>query len=277
MLEIRKQLEDTLPIIRKKYRDTPIFGMILGTGLGEVARSIDIEIEIPYEKIPHFAQSTVECHAGKLLLGRLAGVPVMAMQGRFHYYEGWTMKQITYPVRVMKAMGAKGLIVSNAGGALNPQFRPGDIMLMTDHINMIADNPLIGVNDPELGVRFPDMFDCYTRQLRDIVEKTALEQSMRLVQGVYVALAGPNLETAAEYRFLRTIGADVVGMSTVPEAIVAVHSGMKILGFSIITDMCLPDSLEPTSLEKILATAATADEKTAKIITTVMPKIAEVI
>ena len=277
MLEIQKQLDETIPVIRKYYSGTPKIGIILGTGLGQVAKAIKAEAEIPYSKIPHFAVSTVESHAGKLLFGTLSGVPVMAMQGRFHYYEGWTMKQITYPVRVMKALGAKILLVSNAAGGLNPLFRPGDIMLITDHINLIGDNPLIGKNDDELGPRFPDMFDCYSKFLRDIAEKTALELGIRLVQGVYVPVAGPNLETAAEYRFLRVIGGDAVGMSTAPEVIVAVHSGMKILGFSVITDMCLPDSLEPATLEKILATADMADEKMATLVSAVIPKIAELV
>ncbi len=277
MLEIRKQLSETIPVIREHYKGEPVVGIILGTGLGAVAKEIDVEVEIPYEKLPHFAVSTVESHAGKLIFGTLSGVPVVAMQGRFHYYEGWTMKQITYPVRVMRALGAKVLIVSNAAGGLNPLFRPGDIMLITDHINLIGDNPLIGKNDDELGPRFPDMSDAYTKELRDIAEQTALELGIRLVQGVYVPVAGPNLETPAEYRFLRLIGGDAVGMSTAPEVIVAVHSGMKVLGFSVITDMCLPDALKPVTLEEILAVAATADEKMARLVKAVVPKIAKVV
>ena len=275
MLEIRKQLEETIPVIRKYYAGTPKIGIILGTGLGKVAESIDVEKEIPYEKIPHFAVSTVESHAGKLIFGKLAGVPVMAMQVRFHYYEGWSMKQITYPVRVMKALGVDILLVSNAAGALNPLFRPGDIMLITDHINLIGDNPLIGKNDDTLGPRFPDMSNAYTKELRKIAEETALELGIRLVQGVYVPVSGPNLETPAEYRFLRTIGGDAVGMSTAPEVIVAVHSSMKVLGFSIITDMCLPDSLKPVTLEEILATASSADAKMATLVKAIIPKIAD--
>ncbi|MCD6532131.1 purine-nucleoside phosphorylase [bacterium] len=277
MLEIRKQLEETIPVIRQYYQGTPTIGIILGTGLGEVAKAIEVEAEVPYEKLPHFAVSTVESHAGKLLFGTLSGVPVMAMQGRFHYYEGWTMKQITYPVRVMKALGAKVLLVSNAAGALNPLFRPGDIMLITDHINLIGDNPLIGPNDDSLGPRFPDMSDAYTKELRLLAEETALELGIRLVQGVYVPVAGPNLETPAEYRFLRIIGGDAVGMSTAPEVIVAVHSGMKVIGFSVITDMCLPDALKPVTLEEILATAATADEKMARLVKALVPKIAKAV
>ena len=277
MLEIRKQLEETIPVIRQYYQGTPTIGIILGTGLGKVAEAIEVEAEIPYEKLPHFAVSTVESHAGKLLFGTLSGVPVMAMQGRFHYYEGWTMKQITYPVRVMKALGAKVLLVSNAAGALNPLFRPGDIMLITDHINLIGDNPLIGPNDDSLGPRFPDMSDAYTKELRLLAEETALQLGIRLVQGVYVPMAGPNLETPAEYRFLRIIGGDAVGMSTAPEVIVAVHSGMKVIGFSVITDMCLPDALKPVTLEEILATAATADEKMARLVKALVPKIAKAV
>ncbi len=277
MLEIRKQLEETIPVIRQYYQGTPTIGIILGTGLGKVAEAIEVEVEIPYEKLPHFAVSTVESHAGKLLFGTLSGVPVMAMQGRFHYYEGWTMKQITYPVRVMKALGAKVLLVSNAAGALNPLFRPGDIMLITDHINLIGDNPLIGPNDDSLGPRFPDMSDAYTKELRLLAEETALQLGIRLVQGVYVPMAGPNLETPAEYRFLRLIGGDAVGMSTAPEVIVAVHSGMKVIGFSVITDMCLPDALKPVTLEEILATAATADEKMARLVKALVPKIAKAV
>ncbi|RKZ26150.1 purine-nucleoside phosphorylase [bacterium] len=275
MLEIRKQLDETIPLIRKYYRGTPKIGIILGTGLGKVVESIDVETEIHYEKIPHFAVSTVESHAGKLIFGTLASVPVMAMQGRFHYYEGWTMKQITYPVRVMKALGINILLVSNAAGALNPLFRPGDIMLITDHINLIGDNPLIGRNDDTLGPRFPDMSDAYTKEFRNIAEKTALEIGIRLVQGVYVPVSGPNLETPAEYRYLRTIGGDAVGMSTAPEVIVAVHSGMKTLGFSIITDMCLPDAIEPVTLAEILSTAATADMKMATLVKAILPKIVD--
>ncbi len=277
MLQIRSQLEETIPAIRQRYAGQPVFGIILGTGLGAVAKAIEVEAEIPYGELPHFARSTVESHAGKMLFGKLAGVPVMAMQGRFHYYEGWTMKQITYPVRVMKAMGVKALLVSNAAGNLNPKFRRGDIMLITDHINMIGDNPLIGANDNELGVRFPDMFDCYTTALRNVVEQTALELSMRLAQGVYVALAGPNLETAAEYRFLREVGADAVGMSTVPEVIVAVHAGLKVVGFSILTDMCIADALQPTTLGEILETAHNTDARMAKLVSAAMPKLAQVV
>ncbi|MCD6125026.1 purine-nucleoside phosphorylase [bacterium] len=277
MLEIRKQLSETLPVIRRHYDGKPMIAIILGTGLGEVAKCIKVDVAIPYYELPHFVVPTLEFHRGRLIFGKISDVPIVAMQGRFHKYEGWSMKEITYPVRVMKALGAKVLIVSNASGGMNPLFRLGDIMLITDHINLLFDNPLIGPNDDELGPRYPDMYDAYCKKLRDLAEQTALELGIRLVQGVYVAVTGPNLETAAEYRFLRIIGADAVGMSTVPEVIVARHSGMKVLGFSIITDMGIPDALEPISIESILKVAKKADKKMAKLMTALIPKIAKVI
>jgi len=277
MLEIRKQLSETLPVIRRHYDGKPMIAIILGTGLGEVAKCIKVDVAIPYYELPHFVVPTLEFHRGRLIFGKISDVPIVAMQGRFHKYEGWSMKEITYPVRVMKALGAKVLIVSNASGGMNPLFRLGDIMLITDHINLLFDNPLIGPNDDELGPRYPDMYDAYCKKLRDLAEQTALELGIRLVQGVYVAVTGPNLETAAEYRFLRIIGADAVGMSTVPEVIVARHSGMKVLGFSIITDMGIPDALEPISIESILKVAKKADKKMAKLMSALIPKIAKVI
>ena len=277
MLEIRKQLSETLPVIRRHYDGKPMIAIILGTGLGEVAKCIKVDVAIPCYELPHFVVPTLEFHRGRLIFGKISDVPIVAMQGRFHKYEGWSMKEITYPVRVMKALGAKVLIVSNASGGMNPLFRLGDIMLITDHINLLFDNPLIGPNDDELGPRYPDMYDAYCKKLRDLAEQTALELGIRLVQGVYVAVTGPNLETAAEYRFLRIIGADAVGMSTVPEVIVARHSGMKVLGFSIITDMGIPDALEPISIESILKVAKKADKKMAKLMTALIPKIAKVI
>jgi len=273
MLEIRKQLEETIPFLKDKTSIKPLAGLILGTGMGKVAEVIDPEIVIPYQEIPHFATSTVESHDGKLIFGTLNGVPVMAMKGRFHYYEGYDMQTITYPVRCMKAMGVETMLVSNAAGGLNPLFKPGDIMMIVDHINLMGDNPLRGVNDDQLGIRFPDMSKAYHPEYRDIVEKVALKIDQRLMQGVFVGLMGPNLETAAEYRFLRGIGADTVGMSTVPEVIVAIHSGLKVVGFSIVTDMCLPDALEPATMEKILAVADSADSKMAKLVSEVLPEL----
>jgi len=247
--------------------------MILGTGLGQLAEEMDIKTEISYDEIPHFPVSTVESHAGKLLFGSLGGKEIVAMQGRFHYYEGYTMQQIVFPVRVLKENGASTLIVSNACGGLNPNYRRGDIMLIRDHINMFGDNPLIGPNDPELGPRFPDMSEPYTERLLDIAENVALEESIKMQQGVYLALTGPMLETKAEYRFLRQIGADVVGMSTIPEVISAVHMGMEVLGVSVITDECFPDALEAVSIEDVIEAATMAEPKMTRVIIRVLEKL----
>jgi len=255
------QIQQAAGAIRAKWLKTPRVGIILGTGLGALAQDIAADISIPYEDIPHFPQSTVESHAGRLVCGSLGGKAVAAMEGRFHFYEGYTLQQVTFPVRVMKALGCDTLIVSNACGGLNPQYAKGDIMVIEDHINLLGDNPLIGPNDDRLGDRFPDMSHAYDRDLLKLAKTIAMEEHISVQQGVYVAVPGPNLETRAEYRFLRTIGADVVGMSTVPEVIVAVHSKMRSLGFSAVTDMCLPDALEPVSLSQILAVAADAEKK----------------
>ena len=219
-----------------------------------------------YNEIPHFPISTVESHAGRLILGRLEGKSIVAMQGRFHFYEGYSAREIAFPVRVMKELGASTLIVSNAAGGLNPQYRAGDVMLIEDHINLLGANPLIGPNDNRLGDRFPDMSEPYSKELIKLAREVALKNAIPTQLGVYVSVPGPNLETRAEYRFLRTIGADAVGMSTVPEVIVAVHSGMRVLGISVITDMGLPDALEPASLERILKNAGEAEPKMNAII-----------
>jgi purine-nucleoside phosphorylase len=218
-------------------------------------------VKIPYESIPHFARSAAPGHAGQLVCGLLEGVPVVILEGRMHAYEGYPLAQITFPVRVIKRLGGDLLVVTNAGGGLNPLFRSGDVMVIDDHINLLGDNPLIGINDDRLGPRFPDMSAPYTPTLVDAALATARRENFVAHRGVYVAVTGPNLETRAEYRFLRTIGADVVGMSTVPEVIVAVHSGMQVLGFSVVTDMCLPDALEVATVESILATARSAEPK----------------
>lgn len=254
-----RQIEGTVEAIRKRTSVTPEVALILGTGLGGLADRIEIEAEIPYAELPGFAVPTVESHHGRLLLGRLGGRPVVAMQGRFHLYEGYDAGTITYPVRVMRGLGASTLIVSNVSGGMNPLWAPGELVLITDHINLLGANPLIGRNWDELGPRFPDMSAAYDPGLQELALQVALDRGIRLNRGVYVAVSGPNLETRAEYRMLRAIGADVVGMSTVPEVIVAVHGGMRVLGVSIITDACLPDALEPASLEKILAAAASAE------------------
>ncbi|EQB62523.1 MAG: Purine nucleoside phosphorylase [candidate division Zixibacteria bacterium RBG-1] len=270
---LKQQITEAVNFIRTKTKLEPRIGIILGTGLGSLASGIKLETTVGYETIPHFPVSTVESHAGKLLFGDLSGNKVVAMQGRFHYYEGYSMQQVTFPVRVMKALGIKILIVSNACGGLNPQFKSGDLMLITDHINLQGDNPLIGPNDETLGPRFPDMYNCYDKELVQLAENVALNLGMKLNRGVYVSVSGPNLETAAEYRFLRTIGADVVGMSTVPEVIVARHQGTKVLGFSIITDMGLPDALKPTSLEEIIACANKSEPLLRQLISEVVEKI----
>ena len=259
MLELYGQIEAAVAAIKAKWDKTPRAGIILGTGLGGLVDEIEEEASLDYEEIPNFPRSTAISHRGRLVCGTLSGMPVMAMEGRFHMYEGYSLKQITLPVRVMKALGAELLVVSNACGGLNPYFRNGDIVVIEDHINLMGDNPLIGINDDRLGPRFPDMCEPYDRKLIDKALEIARREDIVAHKGVFVAVAGPNLETRAEYRFLRTIGADVVGMSTVPEVIVAVHCGMRVVGFSIVTDMCLPDALEPADVSKIIATANAAE------------------
>ncbi len=259
--ELRTLMDDAFRYIRTKTNATPSVGIILGTGLGGLVQEIHKDTVIDYSEIPHFPVSTVESHKGKLIFGSLAGKQVVAMQGRFHFYEGYTMKQITFPVRVMKLLGVQTLLISNAAGALHPQFRRGDIMLMTDHINLLGDNPLIGPNDESLGPRFPDMSEPYSKELLASAEAIARDLSISVQKGVYVAMPGPNLETRSEYRFLRTVGADAVGMSTVPEDIVAIHMGMRVFGVSIITDECFPDTLRPVTLEEVIAIANKAEPK----------------
>ncbi|MBX6332701.1 MAG: purine-nucleoside phosphorylase [Gemmatimonadaceae bacterium] len=259
--------------VRDVYAGTPRVAIILGTGLGALARDIQVEHVIPYTDIPGFPLSTVESHAGRLLCGTLAGTPVVAMQGRLHLYEGYSAQQVTFPVRVMRALGAGTLVVSNACGGMNPLWNPGELMLIADHINLLGANPLVGPNDDRLGPRFPDMSAPYDAELRALAREVAAEQRIVLREGVYVAVLGPNLETRAEYRFLRAIGADVVGMSTVPEVIVAVHGGMRVLGLSIITDRCLPDALEPATLEQIVAVASAAEPKLAAVVRGVVERL----
>jgi len=261
MKELRKQINEALDFIRTKTSTIPEIGIVLGTGLGDLANEIDKEVEISYQDIPHFPISTVESHAGKLIVGEISGRSVVAMQGRFHYYEGYTMKQITFPIRVMKFLGIRNLLISNAAGGMNPLFRKGDLMIITDHINLLGDNPLIGPNDDELGPRFPDMSEPYSERLIELAENIALEEKIKVQKGVYVAVAGPNLETRAEYRFLRGIGADAVGMSTVPEVIVARHMNLEVFAVSVITDECFPDALKPVDVAEIIRTANEAQPK----------------
>ncbi len=266
MLDLFDQIEAAVDCIRASWDKSPRVGIILGTGLGNFASDIEVEALLDYESIPHFPRSTAASHRGRLVCGQLAGLPIMAMEGRFHHYEGYPLKQITLPVRVMKAMGAELLIVTQATGGMNPHFSLGDVMVIDDHINLMSGNPLVGINDDRLGPRFPDMSEPYDRQLIEVGLEIARKENFVAHQGVVVAVTGPNLETRAEYRFLRMIGADVVGMSTVPEVIVAAHCGLRVFGLAVITDMCLPDQLERADVEKIIATAESAEPKLRKLI-----------
>jgi len=266
-------VERAASTVRARFSQRPDVGIILGTGLGRLGAEIDVVATIDYGDIPGFPLSTVESHEGRLLCGRLGGKTVVAMHGRFHRYEGYSLQQVSFPVRVLKALGAGTLIVSNACGGLNPLWAAGDLMLISDHINLLGDSPLIGPNDDRLGPRFPDLSAAYDDSLRAAARAVAAARGITLRDGVYVAVAGPNLETRAEYRFLRGIGADAVGMSTVPEVLVAVHAGMRVLGISIITDMCLPDALEPATLERIIAVANRAEPGLTELVRGVLEQL----
>lgn len=261
MLHLYDQIQAAVQVIRTKWQREPHAGIILGTGLGNFVERIEVEATFDYADLPHFPLSTATSHHGRLICGMLAGLPVVVMQGRFHKYEGYSLQQVTLPVRVMKALGAKLLIVSQAVGGMNPLYQPGDVMIIDDHINLLGDNPLVGVNDDRLGERFPDMSAPYDPQLIEVGQRIARQGDFVVHRGVMVAVTGPCLETRAEYRFLRMIGADVVGMSTVPETIVAVHSKMRVFGLSVITDMCLPDNLQVADVAHIIATANSAQPK----------------
>ncbi|MBN2173788.1 MAG: purine-nucleoside phosphorylase [Bacteroidales bacterium] len=264
------KINETANFLKNEGILNPEIGIILGTGLGKLVDEIQIEKELDYQGIPNFPVSTVEFHKGKLIYGRMNGKYVLAMQGRFHYYEGYTMQQITFPVRVMKALGVKFLLISNAGGAMNLDFKKGSLMLLDDHINLLGNGPLIGPNHNNLGPRFPDMSQPYSKYLNDKLKKIAKDLKIILHNGVYVAVAGPNLETRAEYRFLRGIGADVVGMSTVPEVIVANHAGLPCAAVTVITDECDPGNLQPIDLNDILATAAKAEKDLIRLFSTLI-------
>jgi purine-nucleoside phosphorylase len=266
MLHLYDQIEAAVAHIRSQWRGQPRVGIILGTGIGPLAEKIEVEASLDYESIPHFLKSTATGHRGRLVCGKLNGVSVVAMEGRFHAYEGYGMDEITLPVRVMKALGCELLIATNACGGMNPNYALGDIMVIDDHINLMGGNPLIGINDDRLGPRFPDMAQPYDPALIGRALAIARREDFAAHKGVFVAVLGPNLETRAEYRFLRLIGADAVGMSTVPEVIVAVHCGLRVLGLSIITDICLPDALKPVDVAEIIATANAAEPKLRKII-----------
>jgi len=251
----------------------PKIGIILGTGLGALAEKIDTDCTIPYGDIPGFARSTVATHAGQLIAGEIRGVPVAVMEGRLHCYEGYSAAEVSFPVRLIKGLGARILIVSNACGGMNPLFARGDLMVIEDHVNMMGVNPLVGPHEEDLGTRFPDMSEPYDRELIALAEDTALGLKLKLQRGVYAAVLGPNLETRAEYRMLRRMGADAVGMSTVPEVIVAAQAGLRVLGLSVITDICLPDALEPASIEEIIKTAGAAEPKLAGLVEEVIAKL----
>ena len=267
---LKQQIAQSVQAIKSKTGFRPELGIILGTGLGRLAQDVKAEAVVPYEDIPYFPVPTVESHRGRLILGSLNGRPVVVMQGRFHYYEGYDPQQITHPVRVMKELGIGTLVVSNASGGVNPQFRAGEVAVITDHINLTGLNPLRGPNDDSLGPRFPDMAYCYDPALVGLAVDAALKLGVRLYPAVYAWVTGPNLETAAEYRYIRTIGADLVGMSTVPEVLVARHAGLRVLGFSVVTDMGLPDAMKPVGLDEVLRMAAKAEPNLTAIVNEVV-------
>lgn len=271
--QYRQQVSEAARAIRQTIDLQARVGIILGTGLGALVDDIDMASALPYDQIPHFPLSTVESHHGRLIAGTLAGVPVFALQGRFHVYEGYSPQEVTFPVRVLHELGVDTLLISNAAGGMNPLHRRGDLMLITDHVNLQGVNPLVGPNVDEWGPRFPDMSRPYDEELIRIAEREALKLQIKLHQGVYVAVVGPNLETRAEYRFLRLIGCDVVGMSTVPEVIVARHTEMRVMAISVITDECFPDALEPVSIEDVVGAAAEAEPKLTRIMTAVVQSI----
>lgn len=273
MNQILKEIEESYRSIAKRVKMKPRAAIILGTGLGGLVNKVSIAESLPYDEIPHFPESTVEGHAGRLLFGRLSGKNVLIMQGRAHYYEGHSLSRITLPVRVMKRLGIKILIVSNAAGGLNPLFQPGDVMAISDHINFTGHNPLIGPNLGSLGPRFPDMTAVYDKKLLALAEEAALGEKIKLHKGVYVGVTGPSMETPAETRFLRMMGADAVGMSTIPEAIVAVHCGLRLLGLSAISNVNRPDCMEPAPIEVVLKNAALAGEKLMRIVIGVLKKL----
>ncbi len=268
-----QQIEEATAAVRARARLRPEVGVILGTGLGDFADALEVETIVPFAEIPHFPVSTVESHAGELHLGRLAGRAVAVMKGRVHYYEGYRMREVAFPVRVLKALGCGTLVITNAAGGMNPDMPPGTLVVTTDHINLMGDNPLVGPNDDELGPRFPDMSEPYSRALIALAEQVALDLGIPLQRGVFAAVPGPNLETPAEYRFLRWVGADVVGMSLVPEDLAAVHGGQRVLALNVVTDACLPDALAPASIPEILAVAGRAAPTLIRLVTEVIRRL----
>jgi purine-nucleoside phosphorylase len=272
-MEEFEKVQEAVGYIKQHSAVKPEVGIILGTGLDKLADRIKKDAVIPYKDIPHFPVSTVKSHTGNLVLGELSGKSIVAMQGRFHLYEGYSALQIALPIRVMKFLGIKILLESNAAGGLNPLFSRGDLVIISDHINLMGHNPLIGYNDERFGPRFPDMSMVYDKELIDLAERTALDLKIPVKKGVLVGLTGPNLETKAEYRFIRMIGADMVCMSTVPEVIAAVHLGLRVFGVSVITDMCLPDALRPVSLDEMIEIASKSEPKLTELVEKVIMKI----
>jgi purine-nucleoside phosphorylase len=273
VFEAFKKVEEAKSFILKKISSVPQIGIILGTGLGEIADTMERDAVIPYERIPHFPVSTVEGHQGRMVVGTFEGTPIVALQGRFHLYEGYGAKEIAFPIRVIKSLGVNTLIISNAAGGLNPLFEPGDLMLIVDHINFTGQNPLIGPNLETWGPRFPDMTEPYSKSLRAIAKSVAREHKIPLREGVYIGVTGPSMETAAETRMFRMLGADAVGMSTVMEVITAVHLGMEVLGISVITNVNRPDCYEPVPLEKVIAQASSTAPTLLKLISLVLRKL----
>jgi purine-nucleoside phosphorylase len=273
--ELLTHIGEAAETIRRRTTLRPEVGIVLGTGLGDFADAIQADATMHYQDIPHFPVSTVESHAGELHLGRLAGRPVVVLKGRAHYYEGYSMRQVAFPVRVLRELGCGTLILTNACGAMNPDMPPGSLVVTTDHINLMGDSPLIGENDDRLGPRFPDMSEPYSRALLGLAERVALDLKIPLQRAVYVAVPGPNLETAAEYRFFRWIGADVVGMGLAPETIAAVHGGQRVLALNVVTDACLPDHLHPVEIAEVLAVAGRAAPSLIRLLTEVVRRLDE--
>ncbi len=268
-----EEIKASSEYLKNKGVVAPEIGIILGTGLGNLATKIEVELTVPYEEIPHFPLSTVESHTGQLIYGKIEGKQVLAMQGRFHYYEGYNMEQIAFPVRVMSQLGIQKLMISNAAGAINLNFKKGSLMMITDHINLFPSNPLIGPNEEALGTRFPDMSEPYSNELCDILKSTAATHNIDLKEGVYISAQGPMLETPAEYRMLKILGADAVGMSTIPEVIAANHLGLPCCAVSVLTDECDPDNLAPVDIAEILEVAGKAEVVLTQLFTGAIAKM----